>query len=548
MANFNPTLVAETLTGAPGVVDTVDYRTFAVGGVTVDVLNDGTRNTAEGDTYSEIDRFFLTDISGQVDYFFGSDADETVKGFGGSNVLHGGGGNDKLFLLAPNEGSLSTERNVFNGGTGVDTMWGGDGDDRFDIAAGDAMAGEIYRGNAGFDTIRLIAGGTGDTVDLTGASLVSIEKFEFDTDVTLIVNDNQLIATEVQGTAGTGEFIQIDDWDELNGPFNFDSALQLIDSSVDAVIWERGNNTGTTTLTEEIIDQDSGETGYVKTFVNDGANNIAVDTRVDYYNQDFQLFQTVRTNDNGLNITNIYDPVTGTTLEQQFFDLSPGSSAFDFEFRSVINDSTGALTYRITQYDNDVLEEQLFDANDNVTYQLLIDNSLDGSSFTYDSIEEFYESNGTDMVLRSRVTVNDETETDALVREFFTEDGEFDYSVTQRRDGPTLYTGSAGDQTFVSSSNNQVFAGNDGGTDVFIFSGDVGSSRINGFDRVGSDILDLTAYGISSRDDLEDAGALTYDASNGQHVIDVSLIGGNGLLVLGGTQDSDLGNDDFILV
>ncbi|WP_430450425.1 hypothetical protein [Rhodophyticola sp.] len=255
----------------------------------------------------------------------------------------------------------------------------------------------------------------------------------------------------------------------------------------------------------------------------------------------------MRTNDNGLNITDIYDPATGVTLEQQFFDLSSGSSAFDFEFRSLVNDSTGALTYRITQYDNDLLEEQLFNSDSEVTYQLLIDNSFDGSSFTYDSIEEFYESDGTGMVLRSRSTLNDATENFVSVQEFFDETGAFDYSISTRGNGLVRIEGSNDDQTIEATSATEVIVGR-GGTDTFVFAGDIGDTYINAFDNVDSDLLDLTAYGIDSRDALEDAGALTYDAGNGQHIIDVSQIGGDGMIYLRGTQDADLNNDDFIFL
>ncbi|MDF1715132.1 MAG: hypothetical protein P1U75_00455, partial [Antarcticimicrobium sp.] len=148
MANFKATLAAEAINGSVGDLDTANYLANQIGGVTVDVLNGGSRNTAEGDTYANIDRFFLTNLAGEVDRFIGSTADEIVHGFGGSNVLEGGGGDDALYAISAFNVTVAEDgRNVFNGGTGTDTMIGGEGDDRFDIAAGDATADELYRGN-----------------------------------------------------------------------------------------------------------------------------------------------------------------------------------------------------------------------------------------------------------------------------------------------------------------------------------------------------------------------------------------------------------------
>lgn len=539
MANFTPTLPAENFVGAPGVRDTVDYSVNATGGVTVDVVNGGSRDIAEGDTYVSIDRFFLTNIGTEIDYFYGSSADEVVRGYAGPNVLYGNGGDDVLFG--------GDDRNVLNGGTGVDLLIGGNGDDRFDIAAGDAAAGELYRGNAGFDTIRLISGGTGTEVDLTGATLLSIEEIAFAASVTLILDSDDLLLTDIQGTSADGEIVRVADWSFLAGNVELDRAFALIDSGVDEVQWTRGNNTGDITLTEEVIDLDSGETAYVETFVNDGSANIGVDSLVTYYNQDFNQFQTIRTMDDGLQVTTQYDPNTGTTLEEFYFDLSPTGTTYDFEFRSVQYNSIGTLEYRITQYDNDLLEEQVYDADGNITLQYLYDASSDGSAFSFMGIEEFYEFDGTSNVLRYRFTMNDATESFVTVSEFFDETGAFDYSESVRANGVVSISGSSADQVFYATDATEVISGLRG-TDTFVFEGNVGDTFINAFDRIDSDLLDLTAFGIESRDDLEAAGAVTYDAAGSQHIIDVSLIGGDGMIYLRGTVDTDLGNDDFILL
>ncbi len=538
MPTFVATINAENFPGTPGGTDVVDYRP-STGGVTVDVLGGGTGNFAEGDSYTSIERYFLTDISTEVDTFIGSDADERVQAFSGPNVLMGMGGDDIL--------RGGDDRNVLNGGTGLDRMFGGTGDDRFDVAAGDAVAGEAYRGFAGTDTIRLIAGGTGSEVDLSEAVLNSIDVFEFTTDVTLMLASVQLMGADVLGTlAGTGEVVEVVDWDAQAENVDLDKAFELIDNGVDAVRWAFGGDTGDVTLTEEVRDEDTGDTAYVETFVNDGPVDLDLASNITFYDIFYNIFRTIRTKDDGEQTITEFDPVSGDVLEKQIWDLSAGGTGFNFQYRFLAYDSEGQLEYRLSLFDTEEEKEDIF--TDGVLSAIFYtDTSDDGSAFSYDTIEEVFEDDGNGGVqLSYRKTVNDASETFAVIEQYF-ENGTIERTVRETQNGVGSTVGTNVDQTFVATENNEVIAGR-GGTDTFVFSGDVGNTRLNAFGNGDQDLLDLTAYGIDSRDELEDAGALSYDAVNLAFTIDVSQIGGSGSIILRNVVDGDFGNDDFILI
>jgi len=519
--------------------DLVRYLNTATGGVTVDVLNGGTRGTAEGDTYDSIERFFLTDISDETDYFYGSDADEEVRGFSGPNVLFGGGGDDVL--------RGGDQGNVFNGGTGLDNMFGGAGSDRFDIAAGDSGGVERYFGGGGTDTIRLIEGGTGSQIDLRLAVIDSVEELEFATDVTLLLTAGQLAQFDVvSGTAGTGEMIQIDGWSTLGGTADMTTAFGLIDSGIDAVSWSYGNDIGTVTLTEQIRDGETGETAYVQTLVADGTNNQIFTTLETFYDVDFDVFRTIELRNSGLQVIKEFDPDTGVELERTLFDLSPDGTGFNYDFRYISYNSAGEMDYRMVQFDDGLQTEEAFDGNGDLTFKVQTDLSVGDTAYSFTSIEEYF-SGG---VLGYRRTENDATEEVALLEEFFNSSGDLQRTVEtfQDEEREIIITGTSASDTFVATDADERFIGRNG-TDTFIFAGDVGETYINQFDKDGLDRLDLTAYGIDSREALEDAGALSYTtARNGEFVIDVSMIGGSGSIILRAIDDAAFGNDDFVLI
>ncbi len=116
--------------------------------------------------------------SGQWTFtFYGSDAGETVngstepsvifpgeEGLYGKDVLHGGGGGDRLNgLSGRDELHGDAGDDVLTGGRGADQLEGGDGADRFRYAA----AGDSTVATAGRDTISDFSAAEGDRLDLT---------------------------------------------------------------------------------------------------------------------------------------------------------------------------------------------------------------------------------------------------------------------------------------------------------------------------------------------------------------------------------------------
>jgi len=125
---------ADTLIGGEGVdilnggagFDTVDYR-GAASLVRFNVETGGTLGEADDDTYSSIERYYL---SGFNDIVTGSDANEFFYGEDGDDIINGGGGIDRIY-----------------GGDGDDVQRGQDGND---VVYGSAGADQL-NGGAGFD-------------------------------------------------------------------------------------------------------------------------------------------------------------------------------------------------------------------------------------------------------------------------------------------------------------------------------------------------------------------------------------------------------------
>ena len=143
-------LGADTLNGGDGF-DSVDYR-VADARVVVDVLTGGTVGDAAGDTYSSIERYYLSNLN---DVITGSDANEFFYGEDGNDTINAGGGIDRVY-----------------GGDGDDIQRGQDGNDQLYGSAGS----DQLNGGAGFDianygfaaaavTANMLMGGTGGDAD-----------------------------------------------------------------------------------------------------------------------------------------------------------------------------------------------------------------------------------------------------------------------------------------------------------------------------------------------------------------------------------------------
>ncbi|MEP3889935.1 MAG: calcium-binding protein [Hellea sp.] len=199
-------LGADSLNGGDGF-DSVDYR-VADARVVVDVLTGGTIGYAAGDTYSGIERYYLSNFN---DVITGSSANEFFYGEDGNDTINAGGGIDRLY-----------------GGDGDDIQRGQDGNDQLYGSAGN----DQLNGGAGFDvanysfaaaavTVNMLTGGTGG--DAAGDTYFGIEAvYGSDFNDSLTGNNS---ANELRGDDGDDALFGLGGNDRLfggDGPDSFD--------------------------------------------------------------------------------------------------------------------------------------------------------------------------------------------------------------------------------------------------------------------------------------------------------------------------------------
>lgn len=149
--------------------DTVDWRESNAGiAVTLTSPGTGTATSgAETDSFSGIEAFMLT---AYADAFTGSAANDTVTGLGGNDSLAGGDGSDTF---------------IVGNGDGIDTIDGGAGtEDRILartpgtwITMQSVSNVEIFDGN-GMANFRLIGTSSADLIDLSGATLIGVDRVD----------------------------------------------------------------------------------------------------------------------------------------------------------------------------------------------------------------------------------------------------------------------------------------------------------------------------------------------------------------------------------
>lgn len=602
MAIFNATGNPDNFTGTVGVDDTVRYDLNATTGITVNTLTQGSGGIAEGDTYTSIENFRLSNLSGEADTFLGSNAAENVVGLAGFNDMNGRGGNDRL--VGGDEG------NRFIGGNGRDTVIGGNGNDVFVVAAGEVTINEFMRGGGGTDRIVLAAGGTGSVIDLSIANIAEIEQLVFSGNTTARVTSTQLNDFQlIVGANRTGQVFEVADWSDMTADIS--TAIGLLQAGIDEVQWTFTDTAGLVSFVSQTVPGGT-ETEFVSTFNNNGATTPSIQTVQAFYNASGQLKETIQTDVNGLRTTSVFDPATGTLQSQTIFDLSANGDLEPFTFRFIDYDASGNIQSTTTEFDDGVTREELYvngavtvvsdtedtadggttetifdvsaggtaelfsfqfverDANGDLSFELtdfdtgitrerdfingelsfilFTDNSTGSTAENYQTLEQIFTSDGAGGTFRSFESITfDAGETFLTQETFFAQNGALELRTSVRAsDGVEIFVGSSSNQTFTATDADQVFVGR-GGVDTFDFSGDVGRTVINDFDDAGADLLDLTSYGIDSRAALETAGALTYIASADRFIIDVSAIGGSGTIILNGIEDAELGAGDFVL-
>ena len=149
---------ADTMNGGAGF-DSVDYR-GAASRVAFNVDTGGTVGDAAGDTYSGIERYYLSDFN---DTITGSSANEFFYGEGGNDTINGGGGIDRIYGGDGND--------IQRGQDGNDTLYGSAGSDQLNGGTGFDVAN--YSNATTQVTVNLASGGTGG--DAAGDTYFGIE-------------------------------------------------------------------------------------------------------------------------------------------------------------------------------------------------------------------------------------------------------------------------------------------------------------------------------------------------------------------------------------
>jgi len=102
--------------------------------------------------------------------------------------------------------------------------------------------------------------------------------------------------------------------------------------------------------------------------------------------------------------------------------------------------------------------------------------------------------------------------------------------------------GGAGNDTITGGRGNDILTGGTG-RDVFVFNRATGDDEITDFLN-NIDRIDLSAYGLTSRQDLTDAGAIIANGSGS--IIDLTLIGGDGVIYVEDMTVAQWSNHDFV--
>ncbi|MEP3888917.1 MAG: calcium-binding protein [Hellea sp.] len=176
-------LGADVLNGGAGF-DSADYR-GAASAVRFNVDTGGTLGEAAGDTFSGIERYYLSDFS---DVITGSDANEFFFGEDGNDQINGGGGIDRIYGGDGND--------IQRGQDGNDTLYGSAGNDQLNGGAGFDIAN--YTLAAAGIIVNMLTSGTGG--DAAGDTYFGIEAvYGSDFDDSIFGNNS---ANELRGGDG----------------------------------------------------------------------------------------------------------------------------------------------------------------------------------------------------------------------------------------------------------------------------------------------------------------------------------------------------------
>lgn len=497
MAVFTGTNAADNFIGIDGVFDRVIYNSAL--GTTVDLMTPA-NNTGKaiGDTFTSIEGFNLA-----------GGGNDTFVGTGSAEVVTGGGGND-----------------IIDGGGGADRLGGGSGDDVFRFGAGYDASNAVFNGNDGFDTLLIVYDVT--PVVLEDSVLQSIEQIAFSSDnSTLVIGEPDFIPL-IDGSATENDTVVISNFDDGQDPRS--AYFDLIDSQVETVKVFRDNMFEITVTSggPDLIDVRTDD-------ISAGGTGSGIQYSIQSFDRDYDLRALEQLNDDGRLVTGTYDE-DGVILSRTTSDTLD-----TFSYETTTTTYTGGIRdLTVTDNDNGTLVTTVYDSLGD--RQTVTRDDID-DAFNYTQIVDSYFSAAEGGLRAERFTTYDEGDSRFAETTFsYNEDGSLSFREIVFQNGRITQIGYDNNDLLSGGSESDNLIGG-GGNDTFVFVGSsIGTDVVGDFDDFGDDIIDLTAYGLLSRDDIEISESATIEQVGSGVRINLDDVG---TIVLANTDLNTIGNDDF---
>lgn len=497
MAVFVGTISTDDFVGSNGVFDRVIYNSNA--DTVLDLVTSAnSTGKAANDTFVSIEG-----------YNFAGTGNHTFVGTSSNQVVTGGNGNDTI-----------------DGGGGKDSLRAGSGNDTFRFGAGYDVVDSVYNGGNGTDTVLIVDNGMPVTLD--NSVLVEVERIAFETSGSTLVVGEPSYFSLIDGSATDDDTVVISNFADGQDPLSV--YFDLIDSGIETVkvIREDQFEFTATSAGVGLIDVRTDD-------ISPTGNGSSIQYSIKTYDTDLDLRALEQKNDDGRLTNSIYDE-NGVIVSISSEDTDD-NFGYTTSFTMYVD---GIRNQTVTVNDNGVIVTSDFDAlgdKQTITHDDLSD------AFNYSTIVDTFYSAADGGRRAERTTTYDEGESAfAETTLSYNQNGSLSFRELVFQNGRITQVGYDNDDILSGGAQNDNFAGG-GGNDTFLFNGPaIGIDGISDFDDTGNDILDLTAYGITSRDDIEMSEFSSIEQAGTSVKITLDDVG---IIILRNTDLSAITNDDF---